>query len=258
MSIEYDRTENYAMRNIKCLPCNMSDSLKVIYCSCNNIEEITKLPIDLVELYCSFNKLIKLPNTMPYNLTILQCFYNCLTSLPNILPNNLRILGCYNNKLTHISYLPDSLVELDCSNNKIVSLPDKLPSSLTILCCRNNKLRSLPELPIGLTTLECDYNDLTMLPILPNLLNRLTCNNNKYLHIEPYVSQRFGLYPTPNYDYIVSRLQILYKAKLRLKRLKFLKQLEQHIDEFMYRPGNYGYMITSDSWNKHYCIPIIK
>jgi len=35
----------------------------------------------------------------------------------------------------------------------------------------------------------------------------------------------------------------MWKAKRKAKRMKFCKILQQHIDEFLYKPGNYGYLL---------------
>ena len=65
--------------------------------------EITVFP-DLIrfknlkELYCGFNKISSLPNTLPESLEILYCSYNQLTSLPDLTRlKKLKKLYCSNN-----------------------------------------------------------------------------------------------------------------------------------------------------------------
>ena len=61
------------------------------------------------------------------------------------------------------------------------------------------------------------------------------------MYISTEYALRFGLNCTPNYNEIIKSLQKMWLAKRRLKRLKFLSYLQQHIDEFRFRPGNAGY-----------------
>ena len=90
-------------------------------------EDLWKLPLDTVELYC-------------YN--------NQLTSLPE-LPPSLQELSCYSNQLTSLPELPPSLQRLHCSHNQLTSFPE-LPPSLHILHCNNNPLDKIyPDLKIN-------------------------------------------------------------------------------------------------------------
>ena len=63
-------------------------------------EDLWKLPLDTVELYCSGNQLTSLPE-LPPSLQRLHCSHNQLTSFPE-LPPSLHILHCHNNPLDKI------------------------------------------------------------------------------------------------------------------------------------------------------------
>src|SRR3989344_1564947 len=110
-------------------------------------EDLWKLPLDTVELYCYNNQLTSLPE-LPSNLQILHCYNNQLTSLPE-LPSNLQILYCYNNQLISLPELPSCLQELDCFDSQLTSLPE-LPPSLRELDCYSNPLDKIyPDLKIN-------------------------------------------------------------------------------------------------------------
>ena len=104
------------------------------------LTELPELPAGVTDLYCSYNCLTRLPETLPASLTCLVCSHNQLTTLPENLPVGLTTLWCHNNQLK--------------------TLPDTLPSGLTLLYCYYNQLIRLPEtLPAGLTTLYCHSNN---------------------------------------------------------------------------------------------------
>jgi Leucine-rich repeat (LRR) protein len=118
-----------------------------------------------------------------------------------------------------------------------------LPASLQELYCSNNQLKELPAtLPASLQELYCSYNQLKELPAtLPTSLQELECFYNKYMHISHCNAIRFHLKKTSNYNEKAIMIQRIWRARRQLNKLKFLKSLEQHIDEFRYRPGNAGY-----------------
>jgi Leucine-rich repeat (LRR) protein len=153
--------------------------------------------------------------------TTLNLSHLGLEKLPNKLPDSLRILYCYNNELKELpNYLPNSLQILWCDNNELKELANNLPNSLQILWCDNNELKELPN-------------------NLPNSLQELLCYNNKYLHITKEQAVKYQLEETPNYHKIARNLQHKIRLKQRIKRLKFCKQLREHAEVFLLKPGNY-------------------
>jgi len=112
-------------------------------------------------LNLSHLRLTELPD-LPAGVTELWCSYNCLTMLPETLPAGLTQLVCSNNQLLSLpDTLPAGLTELWCYNNQLTTLPEILPAGLTTLSCGKNQLTTLPEiLPAGLTTLYCWGNNL--------------------------------------------------------------------------------------------------
>ena len=87
-------------------------NLQVLFCSCNELQELLELPSSLQELYCSDNKIQELPK-LPSGLRELFCYNNQLQELPK-LPSSLRFLDCNSNRLVN----KDSLIEY-CQKNKI-------------------------------------------------------------------------------------------------------------------------------------------
>ena len=149
---------------------------------------ITSLPDltrfkNLKELYCDFNKLTSLPNTLPQTLEILFCSGNKLTSLPD-LPQNLKELYLTGNELSSLPTLPQTLEKLYCSDNKLTYLPNltRLENLVKFECC-NNELSSLPTLPQNLKSLFCFDNKLTYLPNLPENILNFICWDNPICHI---------------------------------------------------------------------------
>jgi Leucine-rich repeat (LRR) protein len=101
-------------------------------------------------------------------------------------------------------------------------LPINLPNSLQILDCGNNELKELPN-------------------NLPNSLQILWCYNNPYLHITKEQAIRFRLKATPNFAKIGRKMVQFLRRRQRFKRLRFCRQLEEHAEIFLLKPGNYFY-----------------
>jgi hypothetical protein len=151
------------------------------------LKELPELPAGLTWLYCSYNQLTTLPDTLPSGLTTLYCYGNQLTTLPDPLPAGLTMLYCGDNQLTTLpDTLPAGITYLDCSRNQLTTLPDTLPAGLTVLLCGDNQLTILPDtLPAGLIGLYCSDNQLTTLPdTLPAGLTILQCYNNHFPDME--------------------------------------------------------------------------
>ena len=86
----------------------------------------------------------------------------------------------------------------------------------------NNKIIKLPEnLPDGLYELNCD---------------------NSYLTISNKIPNKFGIVIIPDYNKYAIRIQTKWKLKIKIRKLKFIKKLNAHINEFRYRPNSYGYL----------------
>ena len=127
---------------------------------------------------------------------------------------------------------------------------NKAPKIDNVLYLSFSHLTELPEnLPNSLQELYCSVNKLTKLPEnLPNSLQELCCSYNPYLYIPKKYAIRFNIKETYNYNYCAFKIQNIYKAKRRLKRLKFCRHLQDHINEFRYRPKNGGYLELIDKY----------
>ena len=77
---------------------------------------------------------------------------------------------------------------------------------------------------------------------LPNSLQELYCFNNPYLNISNKISNKFGIKQTPDYNKYATIIQTKWKLKTKIKKLKFIKKLNNHINEFRYKPYGYGYL----------------
>ena len=118
---------------------------------------------DIIELYCSHNKIETLEGLEKYvNLTELYCGKNKIKSLEGIEKCiNLTYLDCGRNELETLEGIEKciNLTKLDCSNNKIKSLEgiDKCVN-LTELYCSNNKLKKLKYCPESIRDIKYDEN----------------------------------------------------------------------------------------------------
>lgn len=154
--------------------------------------------VNLGYLYCSNNRLRKLPVLPPY-LKNIDCRNNLIDSITNLPPHGR--LFCADNKITKI-ILPSSFWELRCENNLLTGLPP-LPYNLQTLVADSNLLESLPPLPDMMTYLkvpgnritrlpllnsnigymDLSYNLLDTIPLLPDAVRQLICTGNRIRHI---------------------------------------------------------------------------
>jgi Leucine-rich repeat (LRR) protein len=158
----------------------LPNSLEILDCSNNNIKELPKLPSSLKKLICNTNDIKNLP-ALPNNLLELNITDTFVKYLP-ILPKSLKLLLCINCSLQKLPELPDSLEILDCSHN-FISQITRLPKSLINLNCDNNNISELTNLPEKLITLTCDNNNISELSNLPGKINYISCINNNNLQI---------------------------------------------------------------------------
>jgi len=121
------------------------------------LTELPTLPEGLRILYCSNNRLDKLPDTLPSSIRLINCSYNQLTALPETLPTSLQFLNC--------------------SYNYLLRLPDPLPEGLLELYCNNNQITTVPELPPNLTELVYAYNPMTLVPRIHHRGSSIRCSS---------------------------------------------------------------------------------
>ena len=129
-----------------------------------------------------------------------------------------------------------SLTQLHCSDNQLTSLPKILPDSLITLYCYNNRLTSLPN-------------------ILPPSLTNLRCIGNKYLHISQQQVTKYEVLSivTPNYWFLANMIQLFWKHKRKTTRLQLTRKIDEHSQEFIYRPGNFGYLMAELNFTTIMC-----
>jgi Leucine-rich repeat (LRR) protein len=173
----------------------------------------------------------QLPDNLPKHITSFYCSNNLLTHLPDVLPEHIEHFWCFSNKLMKLPTLPKSLKFLICNDNKLTELPEDMPDSLIVLICSNNNLTHLPK-------------------YMPASLDTVFCAENEYLHIDKQTATRYKLTETPNYNEHARTIQCIWRARHRMRRLRFCAILQQHIDEFRYRPNNSGYIESKISFNK--------
>lgn len=181
-----------------------------LICSENNLqlEDIPKLPNNLIHFLCDYNNLTHLPE-LPDTIRVVECKNNRLEILTK-LPKQLKSLNCWNNRLKTLPRLPELLEQLICRNNQLIYLPE-LPKSLTSLECRNNNLAYLPKLPRTLKYLDCRNNNLTYLPELPIPLNSksltyLFCCGNQFITKQEDYLQKIIYCLTPNKKRFIENL----------------------------------------------------
>lgn len=138
------------------LPPNLTN---LTVCNCNLREIRDKMPISLIELTITNNRLNKLPD-LKYctELIYINLNYNNLEEF--YIPNNTKQCFLYSNKIIKI-------------------LNESFPDSLTKFICCYNKLNTLPLITKNITILECTNNKLSNLNISDdNILVKLLCSNN--------------------------------------------------------------------------------
>ncbi|WP_438425815.1 T9SS type A sorting domain-containing protein [Aquimarina macrocephali] len=148
-----DFYKNYKVTN---LDLSKNTKLKNIFCKRNNLESLTILSRDLIELNCNNNKLssLFLPNSR--KLKKLFCRYNKITELKLSRQKELEELFCNHNELTQLDISNSTKLEgLYCYNNKLKSLNISKNTKLKKLLCDNNKLTSL----IASNNSKLDYMD---------------------------------------------------------------------------------------------------
>lgn len=140
--------------NITAIPDLQTSELTILNVNmCYNLTRLGKLPLTLIELYCSENYVAMLPD-LPNILQILYCGYSSIVQLPR-LPLSLRVLGIAGTQIKSIPELPLLLEKLDCSDCDLLTYIGELPDSLVYLDCSNcTSLIKLPQLPRGLECLN--------------------------------------------------------------------------------------------------------
>lgn len=184
--------------------------------------------------------------------------------IQNMQQDGPRIIRLNDLDLTELPELPDSIFELDCSYNKLTHLPNKFPSEMKHLNVNHNKLQQLPTLPSKLQSLVCSNNPLSRLPDIPESLQWLACWNCNLVKLpkvssrclvvccpgNPYLNTRGdGVYcyhrdepDRPDYSQTTQGLKKIYSGLKRVRKLIFVNELQDHIDEFRYRPDNAEYL----------------
>jgi len=147
---------------------------------------------NLIELYCSYNQIKHIPNTLPNSLQIFECAYNQITQIPDTLPVSLREFYCSFNEITQIpDTLPNYLQEFLCSYNQITQIPDTLPNSLQKFLCFSSQITHIPLSIVQLQNLKdiwCDDNIWYTDNIYkPSLVKYFLCNlDNNYIKKQCY------------------------------------------------------------------------
>ena len=77
---------------------------------------------------------------------------------------------------------------------------------------------------------------------LPNGLQELNCFDNPYLKFQIKFQINLELKQTPDYNKYATIIQTKWKLKIKIKKLKFIKKLNNYINEFRYKPNGYGYL----------------
>jgi len=136
-----------AFQNLTILPdLSRFTKIKKLYCCCNYLTILPKLPESLQSLFCHGNKLTSLPD-LPPNLKELSCSENQLTELPK-LPSSLRLLYCRRNKILILPTLPFNLKTIDCYNNPLIQTNINLPINLIYLQCDITQKHLFKDLPL--------------------------------------------------------------------------------------------------------------
>lgn len=250
---------------IKEIPDNLPESLVSLRCMYNwAVRAIPKLPPKLQKLIIGGCSIDELPENLPPDLQELHVYQCGLFKLPEDLPKNLKILNLAHNNFTEIpTNLPETITELTMAGNKIERVTN-LPPNLKILRLQRNNISIFPtDLPEQLEQLWLGNNKLFCVPTnLPNSLKKLVIrsyniadeNQNSSIYVSPEMASKYKLFATT--DVFSSKLipvqrlwRKMHSAKVMLRKLKFNKALQEHIDAFVYRFGNFGYYELNEKYS---------
>lgn len=155
-------------------------SLKTLSLINTNINQIHKLPSNLVNLCIANNSALTTISELPLtlkNFDMSSCVE--LKSGP-ALPETLKEFNCSGClALTSIPELPESLEKFYCNSLKVTKLPKLIHTNIEIFGASSLvNLKEFPEIPATVEEFNCqDCTQLTRLPYLPNSLVKLTASN---------------------------------------------------------------------------------
>ena len=130
------------------------------------------------------------------NLTNLDCSNNNLVKLDITRVQTLQNLKCNNNKLSKLDLSQAlDLNNLNCSNNALTSINLSKNKSLSKLSIQNNQLDSINiSSNKNLTSFNCSSNKLGSLNISQNTkLKDITCDHNSIVKLFINITQQDGL-----------------------------------------------------------------
>ncbi len=155
---------------------NYLKSLKLRYTPLTSVTVTSCPQLTSVDLYfaCSASSLAEVNIYNNSNLTNLEV-HNA----------HIKTLNCRNNKLTSLRMPWDKDIEaIYCQNNQLTSLTINWLEKLKTIWCNDNNLTSLTiDNTDGLQELDCSHNQLTALPSLPNSIQTLKANYNKFTSV---------------------------------------------------------------------------
>ena len=169
----YFKIENETLEDIPNEIINVSllNYLEIRNC---NLENITKIPINLRMLNVKNNKLSNINSDLyPENLKILNVDFNQFENL-NFINNKIEKLFISNNLIKTIEFNPkfDKLDFLNISNNKLTCVDFSEFKNLKKLIISNNNIVDIDNLPDQLEVLESSNNNIYEINKLPNKLKK--------------------------------------------------------------------------------------
>lgn len=120
-------------------------TLVQLYCSHNKLSKLPAINY-LHELICSYNKIRELTIADDCQMTVLECSNNILTEINTSgFGPNLRVFDCSHNRLSNIPPLAERIDYFDCSKNRLTTLANTIKNtrSLQLFNCSNNMIEDL-------------------------------------------------------------------------------------------------------------------
>lgn len=182
-------------------------NLEILEISNNNIYDLGRLPVSLIELCCRHNKMSYLPS-------------------PSECPNLERI-DCTSNEINEIAqYL--KLKSLVCNCNKISIVPNL--ENLEKLICNNNTINYIGKCT-NIKYLDCSVNKLLNLNDYENLVD-LICSSNNISELVPYKNLQYIEIFNTDIRYVpyMDNLQELYCERNTVKKIAKKYMYECNID----------------------------
>ena len=201
MSID-DEYFNVCNQGLKELPdLSHRKDIKILNCAANKLTKLSRLPPNIVEIFCRDNQITDISNLTEYPmLERLHISNNPLEEIPSIHSlkvlvgnfckirkindlNKVQKIYCHDNKISDLGNFPNLNI-LEISYNRLRNIP--VYELLTELYCDNNKITKLEAIYPNISVVHCFNNRLDRLIYLGEQLTEIVCDSDKVTRISKH------------------------------------------------------------------------